>query len=120
KSGAPEIAGISRAYIEASSPRKNEIKEAQEALGLKSSRGVAARNRRTKTYDRDEMKARHQELDRWFGGQAHAVVREARTQAQEMSALLWDEGEAGRRRASRLRSPSKRGASTKPSAICAS
>jgi conjugative relaxase-like TrwC/TraI family protein len=89
---APEIAGISRAYIEASSTRQKEIKEAQKALGAKSTRKIASRNRRTKTYDREEMKARHQELDKQFGGQAHAVVREARTQAQEMSALLWDEG----------------------------
>lgn len=92
KTGAPEIEGISREYIEASSPRQREIKEAQEALGANSTRAIAARNRRTKVYDRDEMKARHQELDSQFGGQAHAVVKEARTQAQEMSALLWDEG----------------------------
>ncbi len=95
---APEIAGISRAYIEASSPRQREIKEAAEALGSHSTRGVAARNRRTKVYDRDEMKARHQEMDRQFGGQAHTVVRDAREQAQMMSALLWDEG-ASRARA---------------------
>jgi conjugative relaxase-like TrwC/TraI family protein len=92
RTGAPEIAGISRAYIEASSPRQREIKEAAEALEKRSTRGVAARNRSTKVYDRDEMKARHQRLDQQFGGQAHALVMDARTQAQEMSALLWDEG----------------------------
>jgi conjugative relaxase-like TrwC/TraI family protein len=89
RTGAPEIRGISREYIEAASPRQREIKEAAEALNLTSTRGAAARNRRTKTYDREEMRARHQELDRQFGGQAHAVVREAR--AREMRTLLWDE-----------------------------
>lgn len=91
RTGAPEIRGISREYIEAASPRQRDIKKAAKALNLTSTRAAAGRNRRTKTYDREEMKARHQELDRRFGGQAHAVVMEARTQAQEMSALLWDE-----------------------------
>jgi conjugative relaxase-like TrwC/TraI family protein len=92
RTGAPEIRGISREYIEAASPRQDDIKKAAKAQNLTSTHAVSGRNRRTKTYDREAMKARHQELDRRFGGQAHAVVREARTQAQEMSALLWDEG----------------------------
>ncbi len=92
RTGAPEIKGISREYIEAASPRQRDIKETAEALKTNSTRGAASRNRRTKTYNRDEMKARHQELDRQHGGQARAVVGEARTQAQEMSALLWDDG----------------------------
>jgi conjugative relaxase-like TrwC/TraI family protein len=92
RTGAPEIKGISREYIEAASPRQRDIKETAEALKTNSTRGAASRNRQTKTYDREEMKARHQELDRQHGGQARAVVTEARTQAQEMSALLWDEG----------------------------
>lgn len=91
RTGAPEIRGISREYIEAASPRQRDIKKAAEAKNLASTRGVAVRNRRTKTYDREEMKARHQELDRQFGGQAHTVVREARARALEMRALLWDE-----------------------------
>jgi conjugative relaxase-like TrwC/TraI family protein len=91
RTGAPEIRGISREYIEAASPRQRDIKKAAEARNLTSTRSVAVRNRRTKTYDREEMKERHQELDRQFSGQAHAVVREARTRAQEMRALLWDE-----------------------------
>lgn len=89
RTGAPEIRGISREYIEAASPRQHDIKKAAEARNFTSTRGVAARNRRTKTYDREEMKARHQELDRQFGGQAHAVIREAR--AGEMRVLPWDE-----------------------------
>lgn len=91
RTGAPEIRGISREYIEAASPRQRDIKKAAEARNLTSTRGVAVRNRRTKTYDREEMRARHQELDRQFGGQAYAVVREARARALEMRALLWDE-----------------------------
>jgi conjugative relaxase-like TrwC/TraI family protein len=91
RTGAPEIKGISREYIEAASPRQRDIKETAEALKVNSTRGAASRNRRTKTYDRDEMKARHQELDRQQGGQALAVAGEAREQAQMMSFLLWDE-----------------------------
>jgi conjugative relaxase-like TrwC/TraI family protein len=91
RTGAPEIRGIGREYIEAASPRQRDIKKAAEARNLTSTRGVAVRNRRTKTYDREAMKARHQELDRQFGGQAHAVVREARTRAREMRVLPRDE-----------------------------
>jgi conjugative relaxase-like TrwC/TraI family protein len=91
ETGAPEIVGISREYILASSTRKREIKERQRALGLKSSRGISGRNRQTKVYDRDAMKARHQNMEQKFGGQAHAVVREARDLAQMMSALVWSE-----------------------------
>jgi conjugative relaxase-like TrwC/TraI family protein len=92
RTSAPEIRGISREYIEAASPRQDDIKKAAKAQNLTSTHAVSGRNRRTKTYDREAMKARHQELDRRFGGQVHAVVREAQTQAQEMSLLLWDEG----------------------------
>jgi len=91
RTGAPEIKGISREYIEASSPRQRDIQETAEALKINSTRGAASRNRRTKTYDREEMKARHQELDRQHGGQSRAVVTEAREQAQAMSFLLWDD-----------------------------
>ncbi len=92
RTGAPEIRGISREYIEAASPRQRDIKETAEALKTNSTRGAASRNRRTKTYDREEMKARHQELDHQHGGQARGVAVEAREQAQAMSVLLWDEG----------------------------
>jgi conjugative relaxase-like TrwC/TraI family protein len=91
KTEAPEIVGISREYIVASSPRQREIKEAQEAIGAKSTRHIAPRNRKTKVYDRDEMKERHQEMERQFGGQAHSVVSDARFQSQMMSPLLWSE-----------------------------
>src|SRR5947209_5613726 len=73
RTGAPEIKGISREYIEAASPRQRDIKEAAEALKSNSTRGAASRNRQTKTYDREEMRARHQELDQQHGGQARAV-----------------------------------------------
>jgi conjugative relaxase-like TrwC/TraI family protein len=92
RTGAPEIKGISREYIEAASPRQRDIKETAAALQMTSTRAVAGRNRRTKTYNRDEMKERHQELDRQHGGQAHKVVSESRAMAQMMSGfLLWDE-----------------------------
>jgi conjugative relaxase-like TrwC/TraI family protein len=91
RTGAPEIKGISREYIEAASPRQRDIKEAAEALQTTSTRGAASRNRRTKTYDREEMKERHRELDQQHGGQAQTVVSDAYFQAQGMSTLLWNE-----------------------------
>lgn len=91
RTGAPEIKGISREYIEAASPRQRDIKETAEALNTTSTRAAASRNRSTKTYDRDEMKQRHQELERQHGGQAQAVVSDARFQSQIMSPLLWSE-----------------------------
>jgi conjugative relaxase-like TrwC/TraI family protein len=106
RTGAPEIAGISREYIERMSPRQKEIKEAAEADreggkvkgivredGTTSTRTAARQNRRSKVFNRDAMRAEHQRIDREeFGGQVHAVVREAYAQTHEMSALLlWDE-----------------------------
>lgn len=94
RTGAPEIAGISRAYIEASSPRQAEIKETAERLrtagrqkgmvradGTTSTRAAATVRRRSKVFDREEMRQRHQELEARFGEEGRQAVVTARTRA---------------------------------------
>lgn len=79
KTNAPEIVGITREYINASSPRQNEIKETAEKLNVKSTRGVAGKNRRSKNFNHARMRERHQWLDREFGDQAKLAVEQARS-----------------------------------------
>lgn len=108
RTGAPEIAGISRDYIEASSPRQTEIKETAERMravgrqkgmvradGSTSTRAAATHSRRSKVFEQDEMKLRHQELEVLHGGQARKAVEAARTHARALDvSLLHDEGES--------------------------
>jgi len=99
--GAPEIKSISREYIEASSPRQAEIKETAERMraegkqmgmvradGSTSTRAAATVKRRSKVFDRDEMKLRHQELEVRYEGQARTAVDAARTRAQVLNTEL--------------------------------
>jgi conjugative relaxase-like TrwC/TraI family protein len=113
RTGAPEIAGISRAYIEASSPRQSEIKETAERLraegkqkgmvradGTTSTRAAATHRRRSKVFDREEMRQRHQELEAQFGGESRRAVEAARLRARTLDAsLLQRDPEEGRTRA---------------------
>lgn len=78
KTGAPEVVGISRAYIEASSPRQTEIIEKAQELGIKSTKGIAASYRQSKNFDRAEMRRRHAELEEKFGFQATRAAEKAR------------------------------------------
>lgn len=91
ETGAPELKSITREYIEASSKRRDEVreqaremKERMEAEGhtVKDGAGLrqaaAKMNRMSKHYDRAEMKERHLELDREHGDQAQKAVDQAR------------------------------------------
>jgi len=87
-SGQPEIQGYSRAYLDASSPRRQQI-EAHLAEAQRSGAGAAQiaahRTREAKgDQSQEEMQHRHRELARAFGDQPGAVVRAARTRAQAM------------------------------------
>lgn len=77
KTGAPEIAGISRAYIEASSPRRREIIEKAKELGVGNTKKVAHLHRPKKNFNRQAMRDRHFELEKQFGDQAQTAVRRA-------------------------------------------
>ena len=92
ETGAPEVAGITRAYIEAASVRHEEInrkaRDMQARLeaegesvkwgaGLK--QAAAKLNRKGKKYDKAEMERMDAELEEKFGRQAHleaAAIRE--------------------------------------------
>jgi conjugative relaxase-like TrwC/TraI family protein len=91
ETGAPEAKGISREYIEAASPRgeevkrkSGEIKERLEAEGhtVKDGAGLrqaAARlNRQGKDFNLEEMIRRDAELEKQFGFQAHRAREAAR------------------------------------------
>src|SRR5581483_2033612 len=89
--GAPQIKGISKEYIDASSPRRREVehqaaklKERLEKDGIvvKDGAGInqaaALTDRRSKKYDPVEMRARHLEMDARFNHEARRVVEQAK------------------------------------------
>jgi len=105
---APQIKGFSQEYLDASSPRRREVeKEAEEMKQRLAEQGIevkdgaglmqaAARNeRRSKKYDRAEMRQRHLEMDAKFGSQARKAVE----QALERGPLIGNTEEITRRAA---------------------
>ncbi len=91
ETGAPEVAGITRDYIEAASVRNDEInRKAREMLtrleaegervkwgaGLK--QAAAKLNRQGKKYDKAGMERRDAELEQKFGRQAHLAATATR------------------------------------------
>jgi conjugative relaxase-like TrwC/TraI family protein len=93
QSGAPEIKGYSQAYLDASSPRSQQIKEQMERAGFQGPE--AAQIAAHATRDRKqiltpaEVLAAHKEMAKDFGEQTERVIAAAReralTQAQEIS-----------------------------------
>ncbi|MDQ3651554.1 MAG: relaxase domain-containing protein [Acidobacteriota bacterium] len=90
RTGAPEIKGLSKDYLQANSPRSLEVQReaaemkarlAEQGITVKEGAGLnqaAARvDRKSKRYDRAEMQQRHAEMDARFGHQARAVVAQA-------------------------------------------
>ncbi len=82
KSGAPEIKGYSQEYLDASSPRRQQIEEALARDGFSGPEAaqIAAHNTRDKKVilSPDEVLAAHRQIATEFGNQAHRVVAEAR------------------------------------------
>jgi conjugative relaxase-like TrwC/TraI family protein len=102
RTGAPEIHGFTKEYLAASSPRRHEIEQeaaemkermAQQGINVEEGAGLrqaaAKTDRMSKRYDREEMRARHLQMDTRFGEQA-ARVAEA---AQERGSLSLDDDE---------------------------
>jgi ATP-dependent exoDNAse (exonuclease V) alpha subunit len=89
KNGQPEIKGYSQEYLDASSPRRQQIKEHLEEQGLRGAGAaqIAAhqtREEKLSALSHEEMRARHQDLAVAFGNQAQRVVEEAQARrAQE-------------------------------------
>jgi conjugative relaxase-like TrwC/TraI family protein len=96
RSGAPELKGYSQEYLDASSPRSQQIREYLERTGRhgKEAAEIAAHSTRDKKeiHSPGEVMAAHRKLAADFGNQADAVVRAARerVQHQEKPAKLFD------------------------------
>jgi len=87
RSGAPEIRGFSQPYLDASSPRSQQIREHLEKTGYKGPEAaqIAARSTRDRKeiHSPTEVLAAHRQIAAEFGDQAEKVVTEARKRAHE-------------------------------------
>jgi conjugative relaxase-like TrwC/TraI family protein len=88
KSGQPEIKGYSQEYLDASSPRRQQIKEHLEEQGLRGAGAaqIAAhqtREEKLSALSHEEMRARHQNLAVAFGNQAQHVVEQAQARSAQ-------------------------------------
>ncbi len=86
RSGAPEIKGYTQQYLDASSPRSQQIREYLERTGRsgKEAAEIAAHSTRDRKeiHSTGEVMAAHRKLAADFGNQAEAVVRAARERSQ--------------------------------------
>jgi len=86
RSGAPEIKGYTQEYIDASSPRSQQIREYLERTGRngKEAAEIAAHSTRDNKviHSLGEVMAAHRKIAAEYGNQAEAVVRAARERSQ--------------------------------------
>jgi conjugative relaxase-like TrwC/TraI family protein len=86
RSGAPEIKGYTQEYLDASSPRSQQIREYLERTGRsgKEAAEIAAHSTRDRKeiHSPGEVMAAHRKLAAHFGHQAETVVRVARERSQ--------------------------------------
>jgi conjugative relaxase-like TrwC/TraI family protein len=89
RSGAPEIKAYSQEYLDASSPRSQQIREHLEKTGYRGPEAaqIAAHSTRDRKqiHSPAEVLAAHRQIAAEFGNQADRVVMEARTRAQEQT-----------------------------------
>jgi conjugative relaxase-like TrwC/TraI family protein len=87
RSGAPEIKGYTQEYLDASSPRSQQIREYLDRTGRsgKEAAEIAAHSTRDRKeiHSPGEVMAAHRKLAAEFGYQADAVVRAARERSQQ-------------------------------------
>ena len=87
KNSAPEIKGYTQEYLEASSPRSQQIRAHLEEHGLEGAGAAQIAAHQTRDakspLSAEEMLERHRELAEAFGDQAQRVVEEARTRGVE-------------------------------------
>ena len=87
KSGAPEIKGYTQEYLDASSPRSQQIRDYLERTGRngKEAAEIAAHSTRDQKeiHSLGEVMAAHRKLATEYGNQADAVVRAARERSQQ-------------------------------------
>src|SRR5664279_4632142 len=86
--GAPEIKGYTQEYLEASSPRRQQIKEHLNQEGVRGAEAaeIAAHRTRDAKVDvsHEEMQRRHQTMAERFGNQPERVVQEAQARAHQI------------------------------------
>jgi len=89
KSGAPDVKGYTAEYLEASSPRRQQIEEAIARSGFSGPEAaqIAAHNTRDKKeiHTPSEVLAAHRQIAAEFGNQADHVVTEARVRAEGLA-----------------------------------
>jgi conjugative relaxase-like TrwC/TraI family protein len=92
RSGAPEIKGYTQEYLDASSPRSQQIRDYLERTGRsgKEAAEIAAHSTRDRKdiHSLREVMAAHRKLAADFGHQADAVVRTARERSQHQEKPL--------------------------------
>jgi conjugative relaxase-like TrwC/TraI family protein len=86
KHGQPEIKGYTKEYLEASSPRREQIKDHLRELGIDGAGAAQVAAHRTRDSKEllspEEVLARHREMAAQYGRQADRVVAEARAHEQ--------------------------------------
>ncbi|HTV54189.1 MAG TPA: MobF family relaxase [Terriglobia bacterium] len=86
KHGQPEIKGYTKEYLEASSPRREQIKDHLREMGIDGAGAAQVAAHRTRDSKElvspEEVLARHRELAAQYGHQADLVVAEARAHEQ--------------------------------------
>jgi conjugative relaxase-like TrwC/TraI family protein len=86
--GAPEIKGYTQEYLDASSPRRQQIKDHLQQEGIRGPEAaeIAAHRTRDRKLEisHEEMQQRHRELAEQYGNQAQRVVEDAQSRAQEI------------------------------------
>jgi conjugative relaxase-like TrwC/TraI family protein len=89
KSGAPDIKGYTQEYLDASSPRRQQIEEALSRSGFTGHEAaqIAAHNTRDKKVilPPDQILAAHRQIADEFGNQTDRVVAEARERSKEQA-----------------------------------
>ena len=89
KSGAPDIKGYTQEYLDASSPRRQQIEEALSRSGFAGPEAaqIAAHNTRDKKaiLSPDQILAAHKQIADEFGNQADKVVAEAQERRKEQA-----------------------------------
>ena len=86
KHGQPEIKGYRQEYLDASSPRREQIKEHLQEIGRDGAGAAQVAAHRTRDskelHSPEEVLQRHRELAAQFGHQADRVVAEARSNSR--------------------------------------
>jgi AAA domain/TrwC relaxase len=89
KHGQPEIKGYSKEYLEASSPRREQIKDHLREQGIDGAAAaqIAAHHTRDRKelLSQEEVLRRHRELAAQYGNQADRVVAQARAHGQHQA-----------------------------------